>query len=1366
MIKERVIHCNGCGLAIDQAGEDCPRCHYPLNPTKEQQFLVASINDLQRIATYGGAKLRVVDLLKLYRSRLDTLYRQQAAATPAAPQAIPLPRLEVLPPVMAPVRMPAAQAPQESETTSRTASTAPASPRAPHHVFSWKSFLADQAINIVASLGAFLILVGALGFTATTSNLMLAFFIVFAVHAVFGITGFVTYRFASFRVVAIIYSVIYALLVPLVGFSAYRLIAGNYIELSVPLLVAIAATYAAIVYIILAIHQHFALFAYLGITALAVANLAVADALSLRYWWWPSMLMILALAALVSVQQSPRMSWLFTGSRKILREPLRIFLYVFAAVCILGMLVIAGYSFLVDSFNMPDIEVRYSLLSISLLALLWSGLFLWLTRRPRYVIGLAFLLLASVLALCYALAFEAIGYALALTLVALFYHGLSRFAARLLHPFGTLERDLDWIALSLAFLVPWISSPSLPLQLVANAYSLGGTFQAGWQTIAELAALAVGLALTLSVVFKRAGFRRTPARPAWCWLLLLSGFLLNFAYSLLIVSLNLTPTWYLLGLTLALMVGAVIVRQNASNEWANPLDIVVLVDIGLTMGLSGNQGRDAISALLLFFAAATYGILLYQRRQNWLFVPLAFALLALPTLWYRTEVLLVAGVALPSAAVAIHRSISKKWTVAHANWLDDVRLADVWEWPLLAAGLAYGVTLALNDVASSTSTIQNWLGVPCPVAIELALFAVVWYGSAALARVKVWLLPAAGFAFAAALLPTNTFWALIGLTPVLAIVAGVTNRLADKDWALPFAITALLCGIMTGYTGFAQNHLAAAAWALLAFAALAYVIGAIEDQITPMWVTPFFASWSVVIAAGFLDDLYWPPVVAIVAAALGVGVSFFKLIPVYRVGTGRKHSFIVYALPLYAAGFIAAMLTGIYGSLADINKPFYGAVPDALLIYAAAAFAVVLYEKRPGWLWLAAGFAAWGTALATQLTPYYVPLIGACAAVSGILVGRTIKPSPAKTTGASPLQSLRQFTWSWPWYLLVLLAALLTGTRTLLPVEQAPSNFIAYSMLAFTGVALLIMLLERLPELLVFPVSLAAWTIWLWSPPLDIAPLMIAYSVLCILIFASQITWNILPPVKHLLPVGSLHDILGLGGQSLVVLAIIAQSGLSADSGLLVHVGAGSLLVLATMLLAFGWLRTHHITRAGGIKGESADSEATAHMERMKEVQRWCYYLAGLLLSLMVSWELAAFRQTRLDVLLLSPASYLSVAAPFLMHDKLLGAHDKVGQIAAVLGAALLLLPALWFSFSNSNLPPTLILVGEALALLALGIMTRVRTFILSSAALLVAGTLRALFLSTPPSLALMLLGGILLAIATALILARRQLRAAWNQWE
>lgn len=1361
MIKEGVTHCDSCGFVSEQGEEDCPFCHYPLDPAKEERFLLSAIDDLQRVVAYGGANLRVSDLLARYRARLAVLRQQCAMPAPVVPAVVAAPQSKVAPPpVVAPITA-QAEAPREVEVV---VPLAPISPRAPRRVFSWKAFFADQAINIVASLGAFLILVGALGFTASTSNLLLAFFIVFAVHAVFGITSFVTYRFASFRVVAIIYTMIYALLVPLVGFSAYRLIAGNYLALSVPVLVAIAATYAATTYTLLAIYQRFQLFAYLGITALVVADLAVASALSLGYWWWPSMLMILALPSLVAVQPSADTLWLFVGKQAVLREPVRIFAYIFAGICVLALLLIAGYSFMFNASGMPQMDVRFSLLSLTGLSLLWSSLFLWLTARPRYVLGLAFLFLASILALCYALDFEAIGYALALTAVALLYHGLSRFAPRLLQPFGVLERGLDWTALSLVFLVPWISSPWLPVQLVVNAYAPGSPSQASWQTIAELVALAAGLVITLSVTITRAGFQHTAVQPAWCWMLLLGGFLLDFVSSLVIVSLHLTPAWFLLGLTLALMAGAVLVRQRAGVAWADPLDIGVLVNIALTLSLSGNLGQDAICALLLFFAATTYGILLYQHRQNWLVVPLLLAMLALPVLLSLTGVLLVSSIVLPLAAFAVHRLVPEKWSATPAKWLTDLRLADVWEWPLFAAGVVYGITIAVNDIAASTSTIQSWLGVPCPVALELALLALVWYVSAALARIKVWLWPAAGFAIGASLLPDNLFWALVGITPALAILAVVVRRLSNREWALPLSLTALLSGVMTGFTGFTQDHLGAAAWVLLAFAFLAYVIGAAEDEIIPMWVAPFFATWSVVISAGWLQDQYRPPIVAIAAAALGVAVSYFKLIPVYRIGAGRKHSFITYALPLYTTALIGAVLTGIAGSLSSINSPFYGAVPDALLVYAMVAFAVLLYEQRPGWLWLTAGLAAWGTTLAIQLVPLYVPLIGAGAAAAGVFVGRIIKTAQAKASVPVLMQRLRQFTWSWPWYLVVGLSALLTGARTALPVEQAADNFMAYSLLALTIVALFVMLVERFPDLLVFPVGLAAWTIWLWSPFLDAASLMIAYSGLCVLTFASQIIWKALPPVKSLLSVGSLHNLLGSGGQSIVVLAILLQGGFSADAGRLVHVGAGSLFVLAALLFVYGWMRVHNVIPVVPVARD--EKGAAACMQRAQAIQHWCYYSAGLLLSLVVSWELSAFRQTRADVLLLAPASYLVVAAPFIMRDKLLLAHRTVGQMAAVLGAALLLLPSLWFSFSESNLLPTLILVGEALTLLALGIVTRVRFFILSSAALVVVGALRALFLSTPPSLALMLLGGILLAMATALFVARRQLRAAWSKWE
>ncbi len=62
--------------------------------------------------------------------------------------------------------------------------------------FSLKSFLADQTINIIASLEAFLILLGSLSFIITTSNLLLSFIVMLIVHSLFGISGAISPQFS------------------------------------------------------------------------------------------------------------------------------------------------------------------------------------------------------------------------------------------------------------------------------------------------------------------------------------------------------------------------------------------------------------------------------------------------------------------------------------------------------------------------------------------------------------------------------------------------------------------------------------------------------------------------------------------------------------------------------------------------------------------------------------------------------------------------------------------------------------------------------------------------------------------------------------------------------------------------------------------------------------------------------------------------------------------------------------------------------------------------------------------------------------------------------------------------------------------
>ena len=134
------------------------------------------------------------------------------------------------------------------------------------------------------------------------------------------------------------------------------------------------------------------------------------------------------------------------------------------------------------------------------------------------------------------------------------------------------------------------------------------------------------------------------------------------------------------------------------------------------------------------------------------------------------------------------------------------------------------------------SAVQYTLGIHIPIAVEIAVLAVTWYVSSAFAQKKLWLIPSVCFTIGALLIPTNSFWVLLILTPVLAVAGVIVSRFADRSWSMPLYIVAVISAVITGYTGYTQNHLLVTSWALLGFAALAYIIGVIENTEIAMWI--------------------------------------------------------------------------------------------------------------------------------------------------------------------------------------------------------------------------------------------------------------------------------------------------------------------------------------------------------------------------------------------------------------------------------------------------------------------------------------------------------------------------------------------------
>ena len=338
-----------------------------------------------------------------------------------------------------------------------------------------------------------------------------------------------------------------------------------------------------------------------------------------------------------------------------------------------------------------------------------------------------------------------------------------------------------------------------------------------------------------------------------------------------------------------------------------------------------------------------------------------------------------------------------------------------------------------------------------------------------------------------------------------------------------------------------------------------------------------------------------------------------------------------------------------------------------------------------------------------------------------------------------PSELVKRLTWAWPWYLLAAVCALLVGNLASPALRPAELG-------VFLALATLVMVRERVPEAVLLPVALAVWI--LARLPWPLWQTLFAGSVLCLLVFASQFVWRMIPPVRlgwsPLIPA----RVLAIGGQVWITLTLLLVYGGSGASVRDLQTGSLALLVLA--LLVF-WL---------------------ALTQPHTPMRTWTFYSAGLLLACLVSWELRILSGLTVDILLLPPASYLTIVAPFLLRDRTTPGSQQIGQIASVVGACGLLLPSLVLSnvaqgsvgVFPARLVSMLLLLAESLSLFTLGLLMRVRFFLLGGTALVVIGAIEALIYAvTQPQqtgtvlawLALVVSGGALI-VGAAFLAARR----------
>ncbi len=784
-------------------------------------------------------------------------------------------------------------------------------------------------------------------------------------------------------------------------------------------------------------------------------------------------------------------------------------------------------------------QQQFSPLSIELtllLLLFWLCRSIRANRRSNGHYAVPYLLLLCLLFLVYTLEYvvpagqaQNLGYALALIAAATFFHGINRSKSRSLEPYLKAGLPLDVLAVMLVSVTPLLVAPSIPADLLnpAQAPSVPPV------NPLIILVLVIGACLITSVATSNAAVSSTgvgtisargsqwhdPRPPArggptrdvgspgrtnarsivgpplagglgsrsrWPWLLLLSSTLFIWAYGTVALWLDasaLVPQSLLL-LTLLATTVAVLTRRRFGKSWSYPLDVVA-ISMAIVTSISARQQGGFF---LLFFAALFYIVLFGQKRSVWLFMPFILAISALAGFTSDpVTITLPAGLLLPCAAAVVHRLRPAIRGVYSPTGTTNEQLQVEWEWtwPLALFAAICGILVILPHPPLASEAFSVWFWKSVPVSLELALFALVWYGCAWLAGVEWWLLPTGLFAASALLFSVNTsnFPILVATVPITVLPGLAISRSSRKKvWALPWYGSALLSAVLASIVGFTKpSLLPVTAWLLLGFAVLAVCVSAVANwrpAFRGVWLFPAFTTWSAIASTVqyatqpySLPDLFHPPAIALLSVALGLAISQFDRRP--------APVSVQWRFPFYTAGIAAAILTGLQ-PLLHSNAQFAIDIPVAgysLLAFAAQLYLIGLAEQGTDILWFAlVGVFSCSSLLFFVAEPATITLILLALLCTAAGVG--IRLAQRGRQGQTNQQGqLRKYTL--PFYSTALLALILTGITCSLDRADSLHPLIPAILLLSAPIAFLVLMLEQYRAGMWLVAALGIWGIFL-----------------------------------------------------------------------------------------------------------------------------------------------------------------------------------------------------------------------------------------------------------------------------------------------